>query len=196
MENPIVIFNSVSSLEKNKDRIYVTDSAKYYFKEIQDILQVIAQCLAEEITGSQFMTTEWSLSVNLQFADNIKRMEAFLETANKNSRDNVDKICDIKDVMIKFNIIKNLMQDSNAELREMGCQLFMRAPYLYTKDETREFVNLLDESQIENIMRIRNAARTALNRELPNPSLDYYIKVRENKPHERYSNEVSYEDER
>lgn len=194
MENPIVIFDSITSLEENKSRIYVTDSAKGYFAEIKDILHVIAQCLTEKITGSPAIAP-LGLEVYSQIADNIDRMETFLQTANKNSRDSVDKICDVKNVMVKFNFIKKLMQDSNAELREMGCQLFIRAPYLYTNEETREFVSLLDESQIENIIRIRAAARTVVNRELPNPSLDYYINERKNMSHKKYSNGVSYEED-
>lgn len=194
MENPIVVFDSITSLEENKSRIYVTDSAKGYFAEIEDILDVIAQCLTEEITGSRAIAP-LGIEVYSQIKDNINRMKTFLQTANKNSRDSVDKICDVKNVMVKFNFIKDLMQHSNAELREMGCQLFIRAPHLYTNVETREFVSLLDESQIENIIRIRAATRTAINKELPNPSLDYYINERKNMSHKKYSNGVSYEED-
>lgn len=40
MENPIVIFDSIDDLEKNKNEIYVTPQALSYFREIRHVLYV------------------------------------------------------------------------------------------------------------------------------------------------------------
>lgn len=100
--------------------------------------------------------------------DRIDNLENFLKTANQNNRENADKILDIRNILIKFDVIQKLMSHPNQEFRKDGMQLFIRTGNLYATTEIQEFINLLDENELKYIMQIVHQEKTLLDKKITN----------------------------
>lgn len=146
---------------------YVTDSAIGYFIEIRSVLEKIADDLVELETGAKALTPE-NLDLGMAIYDRIDNLENFLKTANQNNRENADKVLDIRNILIKFDVIQKLMSHPNQEFRKDGMQLFIRTGNLYATTEIQEFINLLDENELKYIMQIVHQEKTLLDKKITN----------------------------
>ncbi len=146
---------------------YVTDSAIGYFIEIRSVLEKIADDLVELETGAKALTPE-NLDLGMAIYNRIDNLENFLKTANQNNRENADKVLDIRNILIKFDVIQKLMSHPNQEFRKDGMQLFIRTGNLYATTEIQEFINLLDENELKYIMQIVHQEKTLLDKKITN----------------------------
>lgn len=175
LENPIESFKSITTLEPNK--IYTTKSALGYFRTIKSTLENIASHLIEAKTGFG-ACTPGNMEFYFQLSKNIDVMENFFTDTNKNDRNKVEKILDIKNILIPFDTIKTMMLGSDKDLRQDAYQLFIRATDLYSDNEIQEFVSLLNEDETKNIARILNAEGYLIGKrekKLTNTSIGYYV---------------------
>ncbi len=172
MKNPITTFKAITALkEKNT---YTTNSAIGYFRTKQHVLDTIADDIIETETDAPTLTPG-NLEKSMSMFQNISSLEKFLETTNKNNKDQAEKIIDIEDILIKFEIIKRMMLHTNEKLRADGYQLFIRTAELYSSEEIQEFVSWLNEHETYNIVGMLNAENYLIDKQLTGTPMQYYI---------------------
>ena len=189
MENPIEILKSITTLESNET--YTTELALEYFKTINFILHTIGNHLIEATTGDDAMTPE-NMRFSFQLSKNIDDIENFLEMTNKNDRNSVKNVLGIKNILIRFDTIKQMMLGTDKKLRADGYQLFLRTANLYSDEEVQQFVSLLNDNEVNNIVGILNAERYLIEKELTNTPMQYYIIQRTKLLQERKISSAKY----
>lgn len=168
MENSLEIFKeSITEIDKNM--VYVTDEAIECFSLIKDVIESIAFDLSTLSTGSLPFTPD-NLKLPIQITESINSLEDFLKSANRNSSKKVNRVIDARNILIRFDKIKKLMNNPNTNefFREDAIQFFIRVGNLYPEEQIREFIGLLDEEELQYILQIVEQERTLIEKPLTN----------------------------
>jgi len=178
MENSIGIFKeTVTGI--NKNTVYVTDEALSEFLTMRDILENIMYDLATLITDKSPFTPG-NLRSSMQFIGSIEKLEDFLKKANKNSAESASRVIDAKDIVLRFDRIKSLMNhpNTNRHFREDAIQLFLRIGNLYPEEQIREFISYLDEAELQYILQIVSQEETLIEKPLTGSILHILVRQR------------------
>lgn len=151
---------------------YVTNGALSYFHIIEKYIDKIAKDIYKNQTGNKLGLNPRTLQLSMKIQEVIDEYEQHMSECNKNDPNEAKSVINLKDVLVKFDYIKDLILKSDDEnLREDGVILFTVTCPMYSEEEQEEFVNMLDENELRYIMQIVYQEKTLLEKLITNSKM-------------------------
>ena len=97
---------------------------------------------------------------------------------NHNNSKNAKCIIDVKDILIKFKYIKALMLNGDEETRNDGVMLFTKTAFLYSEEEQKAFVSMLNADELDYIMQIAKQERTIMEKVVTNSKMFEFVRAK------------------
>ena len=111
-----------------------------------------------------------------KLAERLNEVKQFLMVANRNNREQCERIVDVKNILMPINFLKKLMMSQH---KNTAYTIFMKFVDLYSDNEISEIVDILDEAELNNILKtIKYERKYLVDKPLANTSLEYLCKKR------------------
>ena len=173
--------NDLTILEFSIDKsnqTYVTEEALSYFDSIEHDLYQIANDIYKVQTGKDLSLTPDTVGEAMRIMDKIDELREVMRHCNHNNSQNAKCIIGGKDILIKFKYIKALMLNGEKETRNDGVMLFTKTAFLYSEEEQKAFVNMLNADELNYIKQIAEQERTIIDKVVTNSKMFEFVKAK------------------
>ena len=173
--------NDLTILEFSIDKsnqTYVTEEALSYFDSIEHDLYQIANDIYKVQTGKDLSLTPDTVGEAMRIMDKIDELREVMRHCNHNNSQNAKCVIGVKDILIKFKYIKALMLNGEKETRNDGVMLFTKTAFLYSEEEQKAFVNMLNADELNYIKQIAEQERTIIDKVVTNSKMFEFVKAK------------------
>ena len=166
------------SIDKS-NQTYVTSEALRYFDSIEHDLYQIANDIYKIRTEKALEFVPDTFEDAMRIMNKIEELRKIMRHCNNNSQ-NAKCIIGVKDILIKFEHIKALILNGDEETRNDGVILFTKTAFLYSEEEQKEFVSMLNVDELHYIMQIAKQERTIIDKVVTNSKMFEFVKAKIN----------------
>ena len=173
--------NDLTILEFSIDKsnqTYVTEEALSYFDSIEHDLYQIANDIYKMQKGKDLSLTPDTAGEAMRIMDKIDELREVMRHCNHNNSQNAKCVIGVKDILIKFKYIKALMLNGEEETRNDGVMLFTKTAFLYSAEEQKEFVDMLNADELNYVMQIAKQERTVIDKVVTNSKMFEFAKAK------------------
>lgn len=173
--------NDLTILEFSIDKAnqtYVTADALSYFDSIEHDLNQIAAHIYKVQTGKDLELVPGIAEDAMIILNKMDELRKVMEQCNRNNSKNAKCIIGAKDILIKFKYIKALMLNGNEETRNDGVMLFTKTAFLYSEEEQKAFVNMLNADELNYIKQIAEQERTIIDKVVTNSKMFEFVRAK------------------
>lgn len=114
----------------------------------------------------------------MRITNKMDELREVMRHCNHNNCKNAKCIIGVKDILIKFKYIKALMLNGNEETRNDGVMLFTKTAFLYSEEEQKAFVNMLNADELNYIKQIAEQERTIIDKVVTNSKMFEFVKAK------------------
>lgn len=172
--NDLTIFNL--SVDRS-NQPYVTAEALRYFDSIEQDLYQIANDIYKVQTGKTLLLAPGTIEDATRIMDKIEELRTIMTHCNNNQQD-AKCVIGVKDILIKFKHIRALILNGDEETRKDGVVLFTKTAFLYSGEKQEEFVNMLNDDELNYIMQIAEQEKTVIDKTVTNTKMFALVKAR------------------
>ena len=169
------------SIDKSNDKLnqtYVTKSVLSYFDSIEQNLNQIAEHIYKIQTGKDLELVPGTVQDAIRITDKMDELRKVMRQCNHNNSKNVKCIIGVRDILIKFKHIKVLMLNGDEETRNDGVILFTKTAFLYSEEEQKAFVSMLNADELDYIMQIAKQERTIIDKIVTNSKMFEFVRAK------------------
>lgn len=175
--------NDLTILEFSIDKsnqTYVTEEALSYFDSIEQDLNQIAEHIYKVQTGKDLELVPGTFEDAMRITNKMDELREVMRHCNHNNSKNAKCIIGVKDILIIFKYIKALMLNGNEETRNDGVMLFTKTAFLYSEEEQKAFVNMLNADELNYIKQIAEQEETIIDKVVTNSKMFEFVKAKIN----------------
>ena len=160
------------------NQTYVTADALSYFDSIEHDLNQIAEHIYKVQTGKDLELVPGIAEDAMIIPNKMDELRKVMEQCNRNNSKNAKCIIGAKDILIKFKYIKTLMLNGDEALRKDGVMLFTKTAFLYSEEEQKAFVSMLNTDELDYIMQIAKQEETIIEKVVTKSKMFEFAKAK------------------